>query len=145
MARRSPNRAGTAPRANTARYRCIGTDGYRFGGLAVCDNRSVRADHLEQAVWDRVRALLEAPDRLAGEYRRRLHEAREGTARSEELAQLDRQISALRRGIGRLIDSYAAGVIDRSSSRASPGSRRALPTSRSDKRQPSRWPKQSAS
>src|SRR4051794_9704624 len=43
-------------------YRCIGTDGYRFGGTAVCGNRSVRADHLEQAVWDRVRALLEAPE-----------------------------------------------------------------------------------
>ena len=61
-----------------------------------------------------MRALLEATDRLADEYRRRLHEAREGTARSEELAQLERQISALQRGIGRLIDSSAAGVTDRS-------------------------------
>jgi site-specific DNA recombinase len=95
-------------------YRCIGTDGYRFGGTAVCDNRSVRSDHLEQAVWGRVRALLEAPERLAGEYQRRLKEAREGSAKSEELAQIERQIAALQRGISRLIDSYAAGVIDRS-------------------------------
>ena len=95
-------------------YRCIGTDGYRFGGTAVCDNRSIRGDHLEQAVWDRVRALLEAPERLADEYQRRLKEAREGSAKSEELAQIERQIAALQRGIGRLIDSYAAGVIDRS-------------------------------
>jgi site-specific DNA recombinase len=95
-------------------YRCTGADGHRFGGTAVCSNRSVRSDHLEQAVWDRVQALLQAPDRLAEEYQRRLREDRDNTARSDELAQLDRQISALERGIGRLIDSYAAGVIDRS-------------------------------
>jgi site-specific DNA recombinase len=95
-------------------YRCIGTDGYRFGGTALCGNRSVRADHLEQAVWERVCALLEAPDKLADEYRRRLHEAGNSTVRADELAQLGQQTAALQRGIGRLIDSYAAGVIDRS-------------------------------
>jgi len=95
-------------------YRCIGTDGYRFGGTALCSNRSVRADHLEQAVWERVCALLEAPDKLADEYRRRLHEAGNSTVRADELAQLGQQTAALQRGIGRLIDSYAAGVIDRS-------------------------------
>ena len=95
-------------------YRCIGTDGYRFGGTALCSNRSVRADHLEQAVWERVCALLEAPDQLADEYRRRLHEASNSTVRADELAQLGQQTAALQRGIGRLIDSYAAGVIDRS-------------------------------
>ncbi|WP_404294717.1 zinc ribbon domain-containing protein (plasmid) [Microvirga sp. RSM25] len=43
-------------------YRCIGTDGHRFDDHAVCDNPQIRGDHLEQAVWDRVRALLEDPD-----------------------------------------------------------------------------------
>src|SRR4051812_33793627 len=94
-------------------YRCIGTDGHRFGGVAVCSSRSVRGDHLEQAVWDRVCTLLEEPDRLAVEYRRRLHEAHDSGPSSEELARSERQLAALRRGIGRLIDSYAAGVIDR--------------------------------
>ena len=61
-----------------------------------------------------MRALLEAPDRLADEYQRRLKEAYDGRAKSEELAQIVHQIAALQRGIGRLIDSYAAGVIDRS-------------------------------
>jgi site-specific DNA recombinase len=95
-------------------YRCTGTDAHRFGGTAICDNHPVRGDHLEQAVWGHVRALLEAPDRLADEYQRRLKEAYDGRAKSEELAQIVHQIAALQRGIGRLIDSYAAGVIDRS-------------------------------
>src|SRR3954454_6430720 len=95
-------------------YRCTGTDAHRFGGTAICDNHPVRGDHLEQAVWGHVRALLEAPDRLVDEYQRRLKEAYEGRAKSEELAQIVHQVAALQRGISRLIDSYAAGVIDRS-------------------------------
>jgi site-specific DNA recombinase len=95
------------------RLRCIGADGYRYGGIQVCSNHSMRADHLEQAVWDRVCALLEQPDRLAEEYRRRLQEAGDTRARMSELSHLEQQISALQRGIGRLIDSYAAGVIER--------------------------------
>jgi site-specific DNA recombinase len=110
----------TAPRSDWTRskevlcyYRCIGTDGYRFDGHAVCDNPAVRGDTLEQAVWTRVRALLEEPSRVATEYRRRLAEAQAGTGHSDDVAQLDRQIASLQRGIGRLIDSYAEGVIDR--------------------------------
>ena len=110
----------TVPRSSKDRtkgdyrlYRCIGTDGYRYGGTPMCSNHSVRADHLEQAVWDRVCALLEQPDRLAEEYRRRLQEAGDNRARMSELSHLEQQISALQRGIGRLIDSYAAGVIER--------------------------------
>ncbi len=67
-----------APRSNWAKskdvlcyYRCIGTDGYRFDGHTVCDNPPVRGDYLEQAVWRRVRAVLEEPGRVATEYRRR--------------------------------------------------------------------------
>lgn len=94
-------------------YRCLGTDGYRFGGSAPCNNSSVRAEPLEQAVWERVCALLQNPSRVADEYQRRVGEAGDDTVKSDELAQLERQRAALQRGIGRLIDSYAAGVIDR--------------------------------
>lgn len=55
---------------------------------AILGNRSVRADHVEQVVWEPVCALLEVPDKLAAEYRRCLHEASNSTVRSDELAQL---------------------------------------------------------
>ena len=93
-------------------YRCIGTDGYRFDDHAVCDNPQIRGDYLEQAVWDRVRALLEDPDRMAGEYHRRLTQTQDRTSSSDNVLQLERQIARLQRGIGRLIDSYAEGVIE---------------------------------
>jgi site-specific DNA recombinase len=110
----------TAPRSrkydptNTLRYyRCTGGDGHRFNGKPVCNNGPVRADQLEQVVWDQVKALLEQPDRVAQEYRRRIAQAREGAKVPDEMLRLDRQISSLRRGISRLIDSYAEGVIDK--------------------------------
>lgn len=94
-------------------YRCPGTDAHRFGGQAVCDNKSVRSDRLEAAVWDEVRSVLEAPERVAAEHRRRLSAARDGLGNADDAASLDSRISALRRGIGRLIDGYAEGVIER--------------------------------
>ena len=94
-------------------YRCTGADGYRFSGQAICNNHPVRGDELEQLVWDQVRALLEDPCRVAEEYRRRIAQARDGAAMPEEMVRLNRQLTNLRRGIGRLIDSYAEGIIDK--------------------------------
>ena len=68
---------------------------------------------MEQVVWEQVRALLEEPRRVADEYRRRIAQARDGAATPDEIVRLDRQMTSLRRGIGRLIDSYAEGIIDK--------------------------------
>jgi site-specific DNA recombinase len=106
-------RASGVRTAEYGYYRCLGTDGHRFGGVAPCDNRSVRSDHLELVVWHEIRALLEDPQRLAAEHHRRLDELHHGGGDREQAAALDRQIEGLRRGMGRLIDSYVEGVIDR--------------------------------
>ena len=99
---------------NTLRYyRCTGADGHRFSGEAVCNNRPVRGDHLEQTVWDQVRMLLEDPGRVADEYRRRLAQACDAATEPDEIVRLEQQMATLRRGIGRLIDSYADAVIDK--------------------------------
>jgi site-specific DNA recombinase len=100
--------------ANVLRYyRCTGADGYRFNGKAVCHNGPVRSDQLEQVVWDQVRSLLEEPGRVADEYRRRIGQAQDGAAMPDEIVRLNHQMTTMRRGIGRLIDSYAEGVIDK--------------------------------
>lgn len=71
----------------------------------------MRTDLLETAVWKEVRTLLQHPQRLEQEYHRREHEP--SSARQQNLASLEAQISKLRRGMGRLIDSYAEGLIDK--------------------------------
>jgi len=63
-----------------------------------------------KAVWEEVCRLLEHPERLEQEYRRRLlqHEQQ-----PEALKDLEIRMGRLRQGIARLIDSYAEGVIDK--------------------------------
>ncbi|MEH6953120.1 zinc ribbon domain-containing protein (plasmid) [Nitrobacter sp. NHB1] len=61
---------------------------HRFSGHRVCDNPQVRGDHLEEAVWDQVKGLLEDPHRVAGEYRRRLLAARDQVREPEEIVRL---------------------------------------------------------
>ncbi len=95
-----------------AYYRCVGTDSYRFGGHRICDNHSVRTDVLDLAVWQQVRTLLEHPGRVTEEYRRRLDP--ENNSKQSELANVESRLSKLRHGLGRLIDSYAEGLIEKS-------------------------------
>lgn len=95
-----------------AYYRCVGSDAYRFGGQRLCDNKPVRTDRLEQAVWQEVCQLLEDPQRLAEEYQRRL-DALQAAPGEAEAARVDKQIAQLRQGITRLIDGYAEGYLDK--------------------------------
>jgi site-specific DNA recombinase len=106
----SPSARKGRPRAY-AYYRCVGTDAYRFGGHRLCPNTQVRTDRRELAVWQEVRALLAHPERLAQEFTRRLHA--DGQGQRQERTALERQVSKLRQGLARLIDSYAEGLIDK--------------------------------
>ncbi len=104
-------RVGDRQLADYGYYRCTGTDGHKFGGTALCCNRSVRSDKLEQAVWREVQMVLDDPRRVAAEHERRSALARDGSVR-EDVNALDHQLARLRRGIDRLIDSYADGIIE---------------------------------
>ena len=92
-----------------AYYRCIGSDAYRFGGVRLCWNKQLRTDLVDEAVWKEVCRLLEEPERLAQEYRKRLL-PKEGPS---ELHGLEGHLGRLRQGLTRLIDSYTEGLIDK--------------------------------
>jgi len=95
-----------------AYYRCVGSDAHRFGGQRLCYNKQVRTDLVDLAVWMEVRALLEHPERLIAEYQRRLEDPGQQTRR-QDLATTEAQVRKLEQGIGRLIDSYAEGLIEK--------------------------------
>jgi site-specific DNA recombinase len=95
-----------------AYYRCVGSDAYRFGGQRLCDNPQVRTDRLDEAVWRKVCGLLAEPERLVEEYQRRLQDPGRDR-RGDDLATVEAQLRKLRQGIGRLIDSYTDGLIER--------------------------------
>ena len=46
-------------------YRCLGSDDYRYEGGRVCANKPVRADYLDQVVWDHLTGLLADPSSSA--------------------------------------------------------------------------------
>jgi site-specific DNA recombinase len=93
-------------------YRCSGFDRTLRCGLPRCDNPATRGDLLDAAVWSEVERLLLEPERLLTEYERRLQDPALDHGASDVRA-LERQVQTLRRGIGRLIDSYAEGLIDK--------------------------------
>lgn len=93
-----------------AYYRCLGTDAYRFGGERICDNLQVRTDKIDQLVWEEVCDLLQNGRRLQEEYERRLHTPHQ---ERDELTITQAQMAKVRQGIARLIDSYAAGYIEK--------------------------------
>jgi site-specific DNA recombinase len=90
-------------------YRCLGRDGYRFAGQRVCTNRPQRTEDLDAIVWKDVCQLLREPDRLREEFDRRRSS---GSESSTESGRLRTSISKVKQGIGRLIDAYAAGLLE---------------------------------
>jgi site-specific DNA recombinase len=105
-------RAAQGNNRRYAYYRCIGTDAYRFGGQRICDNKQVRTDLLEEAVWHDVCALLKDPGRVEAEYERRLHQ-KDSDKESKGGRQLETLIQKVKRGIARLIDAYGEGLVDK--------------------------------
>jgi site-specific DNA recombinase len=89
-------------------YRCTGTDGYRFGGERICSNTQIQAERLETKIWEYIRQIVKDPEGLVqGDH------TNKRDAPSENIEALDAQRQKLLRGMDRLIDSFAEGVIDR--------------------------------
>lgn len=105
--RRHPaKRDGTRP----VWYRCLGSDRHRHGGVAICANGALDGASLEARVWSDVRSLLEDPERLRREFERRLSQTTEA---DPEAASREASIRAAKLRLGRLIDAYEQGLIER--------------------------------
>jgi site-specific DNA recombinase len=96
--------------ARNAYYRCAGAMNIpRHGFERICGNKPLRMEQTDAAVWHEVCQLLAQPTRLEQAYRQRLHPQQQADAHQG----LETQIGKLRRGMARLIDSYAEGLIDK--------------------------------
>ena len=87
-------------------YKCIGSDRWRKLGGAVCDNRMVRQDLLDQIVWTEVIRLLENPALIQQELDRRLAAARSSDATQKREQGLQRELTRVGKGIERLVNAY---------------------------------------
>jgi site-specific DNA recombinase len=89
-------------------YSCVGTSSHACGGTRICNNKLVRCDLLDDAVWSQVLQLLKEPAALEKEYKRRL-----SSDKSMDPTQLHREQAKIRNSIARMIDSYADGTINK--------------------------------
>jgi site-specific DNA recombinase len=89
-------------------YRCLGTDKYRNGGEAFCQNAAV-AGALEEEVWSDACELIRDPERLRTELERR----QEPSPPGEDLESLRRSVSGLKRQLARLLDLYEGGYLEK--------------------------------
>jgi site-specific DNA recombinase len=93
-------------------YRCTGTDSNRFVGGAICKNRPLRVDQLEQYVWSSIRELLEDPSRLEHEWSQRAASPHEKSIHESRRIELAAVIAAHERALRRLVDAYEAGAVE---------------------------------
>jgi site-specific DNA recombinase len=96
-----------------AYYRCTNCRAQRAPGQARCTVPSVRTTALEIAVWQDVCALLKHPQKIEEEYHERLRQ-KPGQASARGIEPLARVIDKVKRSIGRLIDLYSEGFVDKS-------------------------------
>ena len=102
--------AGVGPRYGY--YRCSGRNQVTEDGQRLCQVRPVPAAALEAAVWEDVCALLAEPARVEQEYQRRLQDGA-SDAKESEGAALSKRIAAVQKAIGRLIDGYSEGLLEK--------------------------------
>jgi len=93
-------------------YRCLGSDDYRYANGRVCQNRPIRQDYLDQLVWKQVIELLENPELIRAEIERRLKETQESTPTKRRMEALQKELTRIHKGIGKLLDAYQEGLLE---------------------------------
>jgi len=102
--------------ARTARrkiyyYRCLGSDDYRYEGGRVCGNKPVRADYLDQVVWDHITGLLADPALIRAEIGKRLAQARTSDPVTRQRKQLGLALAKAGASITAMIEAYSEQLI----------------------------------
>ena len=86
-------------------YRCIGSDNYRFEHGKVCDSKPVRADYLDQVVWDHITHLIADPALIRAEIGKRLAQIRTADPATAQRKRLDDALAKTTSAIARLIEA----------------------------------------
>jgi site-specific DNA recombinase len=87
-------------------YRCLGSIAYRHTNGAVCDNRPVRQELLDQLVWNEVIKLIEDPRLVQAEIERRLEAARHCSPNRRREETLRYELVRTQKGMERLVTAY---------------------------------------
>src|SRR6266571_5180322 len=92
-------------------YRCLGSDDYRYQGGRVCGNKPVRADYLDQVVWDHITHLLADPALIRAEISKRLEQARTSDPVTRQRTQLQTALARAATSITAMIEALSEQLI----------------------------------
>ena len=92
-------------------YRCLGSDDYRYEGGRVCQNKPVRADYLDQVVWDHLTSLLADPSLIRAEIDHRLDQARASDPVTTQRARLQTALAKATTAITRMIEAFQEQLV----------------------------------
>jgi site-specific DNA recombinase len=113
-------------------YRCLGSDDYRYQGGRVCGNKPVRADYVDQVVWDHVTALLADPALIRAEISRRLERARTSDPVTRRRGRLEQALAKTSTSISSMVTAFSEQLITIDELRARMPGLRARETSLKD-------------
>lgn len=92
-------------------YRCLGSDDYRYLNGRVCQNRPIRQDYLDEVVWKHVLQLLENPQLIRAEIRRRIKQIQDSSPTKRRKEAVEKEIIRVDKSIEKLLDAYQEGLI----------------------------------
>jgi site-specific DNA recombinase len=92
-------------------YRCLGSDNYRYEDGRVCGNRPVRADYLDQIVWEHITGLLADPQLIRAEIDKRLAQARTADPAVRQRKRLELALAKATVSITRMIEAFQEQLI----------------------------------
>jgi hypothetical protein len=92
-------------------YRCLGSDDWRYEGGRVCHNKPVRADYLDQVVWDHITALLADPQLIRTEIDKRLDQARTADPARRQRKTLELALAKATTAITRMIEAFSEQLV----------------------------------
>ena len=92
-------------------YRCLGSDNYRYQGGRVCENKPVRADYLDQVVWDHITSLLADPALIRAEIGKRLDQARTADPAAGQRKRLEAALARASKGISSMVEALSEQLI----------------------------------
>ncbi len=92
-------------------YRCYGTEQWRYAQGAVCDNPAVRAEDIDDAVWQEMLTLLQHPELIQTEIERRLVAANDTASPRRRIESLQGELSRIQTRFRRLLDAYQEGIV----------------------------------
>jgi site-specific DNA recombinase len=101
----------TTARKKIYYYRCLGSDDYRYQGGRVCQNKPVRADYVDQVVWNHVTALLADPALIHAEIGKRLDRARTSDPVTRKRGQLQQALAKTGTSITAMITAFSEQLI----------------------------------